>query len=116
MKHVIELPDSKTAVVSTENRYRIVLHKVDGTRETVRELQRIESAMTYVQSFNSGWKPGRVWAEIVDYETAFERQEREAYYEDVNDAVERRLAAIEAAKPQPKLLGRLLARAAALIW
>lgn len=70
--------------------------------------------MAYVQSYNSCWRTGHTWAEIVDYEVAFQRQERKVYYEEVEAAVERRLKKMEAEKPKPSC--RLLAWAAALIW
>jgi hypothetical protein len=116
MNRILEIPDSATALVSTEGRYRVMIHRQDGTQEIARELQSIQSALAFVQSYNASWRCGHTWAEIIDYERAFDQQERASYLEDVEEAVERRLAAIEAEKPQPKRLGRLLVRAAAMIW
>jgi hypothetical protein len=88
---VIDLSSGDEVLVSTKDRYRIIVHKEDGD-EIYGELLTLEEAHMICQPFNGlRCRQGDEWAEIIDYSEAYEREERERYREDVEEHAERLL-------------------------
>jgi hypothetical protein len=84
-------PDNKTALVSTKDRYRVVVHggKSPGP---VAELLEFEEALAYCQSYNYMNDGIKSWAEILDYKEARRREEHAFEDEETEERVEREVA------------------------
>jgi len=106
------------STIATKRLYRVLLHRKDGT-EPIRDLCTAEIALAFTASFNrSRVHAGESWTEVVSYEDWETRDVHERYFEDVNEAVAKRLAKMAEADPEPQagIVRRLFTRAAALIW
>jgi hypothetical protein len=88
---VLDFSDPAHLLISTKDRYRTIIHKEDG-EEIHGELLTFEEAHAFCQTFNSlRWRRENAWAEFIDYKEAHHRQERDQYWEDVEEHAERLL-------------------------